>query len=168
MRIPFPAAVGAINATDYDVLRALHDHGPLWKMEITRRINARRAGETVLDVQDSITKQAVSKRVDRLHELDYVGTAIIAVDEADHATSLNRDLIIGYTLTAKGEDALDHATRHILGDVLRNAMTGGTVPAGVEEYVAHYCTLNGVDRDGTALQDVAAAELDAARTTEGR
>lgn len=164
MRIPFPSTVDAINATDYDVLRCLHTHGPLWKMEITRRINARRADERVLDVQDSITKQAVSKRVDRLHELDYVGTAIIAVDEVDRAVSINRDFIIGYTLTAKGEDALDHATRAVLGDVLRNVLAGNAAPETVVDYVERYCALNSVSLEEFVLPEVVAAELEADRS----
>lgn len=160
MRIPFPADVERINVTDYDVLRALHRHGPLWKMEITRRVNACRGREHLLDVQDSITKQAVSKRVDRLHELDYVGTAIIAVDEVDAGAAINRDLIIGYTLTEKGEDALEDATCRILGDVLRTALVGEPLPADVTDYVDQYCALNDIPVEDVTLQDIVAVALD--------
>lgn len=160
MAIPFPPAVDAINVTDHDILRCLSHSGPLWKMEITRRVNARRAEETVLDVRDSITKQAVSKRVDRLHELEYVGTAIIAVDDVEGAdVAVNRDLIIGYTLTEKGVDALKRATRHIIASVLRTGMVTGSVPPGTEEYVERYCALQDIDLDAPTLHDLVATDI---------
>lgn len=119
MRVPFPSDVDAINRTDFDILRCLHMQGPAWKMEITRRLNHRREhGPLLIDYKPSITKQAVSNRVQRLHDLEYVETTILTVAglESEVLVEPDQAFIPGYGLSEKGEDALRDGTKRVLRD----------------------------------------------------
>lgn len=146
MRVPFPSDIEEVNPTDFDVLRCLHASGPLWKMEITRRINEHRGNGRLLDVKPSITKQAVAKRVERLHELDLLETTIIDADGLPEDTQLNREFIIGYRLSEKGTEALQRCTRCIVRDAIHHAIGNGTAVgdlAGIDDHLDRYFALNG-------------------------
>lgn len=160
MRVPFPGDVEDLNATDFDILRCLHVHGPLWKMEVTRRLNDRRAdGELLLDLQESISKQAVAKRMERLHELEYLETSIVMTERRDDVMAdPGRDFLIGYTLSGVGVDVLRTTVRHLLRDVTSAAISRGLEPGdngAVEQYLGIYGDLHDA-QPGTLLEFVEA------------
>lgn len=156
MRIPFPDDVERLNATDFDIMRCLHANGPLWKMEVTRRINARREdGDLLLDLKPSISKQAVAKRVERLHELDELETTIITADAAEVLVDPGRDFIIGYTLSGRGQETFEAAVERIVRDAAAALMTGEETPddvVGLDAYLALYAEFHpGVDPELDAI-----------------
>ncbi len=162
MRLPFPDDIPDLNATDFDILRCLHRNGPLWKMEITRRVNGRRAdGDLLLDLKESISKQAIAKRVERLHELDHLETTIITAGSVDVMVDPGRDFIIGYRPSSTGEDLLGRAVRAVLRDAVAAGIERGTTPGdmdGLERYLDLYGDLHGTAVDD--LERFVAVELE--------
>lgn len=154
MQVDFPSEVDDINDTDFDVLRCLHENGSLWKMEVTRKINSRRGEGTLLDLKDSISKQAVAKRVERLHELDYLESSIISVKRDG-----NTQFILGYSTTVKGDEILLRATRLVLRNTLSDLITDGEEPelSRLDEYLSIYSDLSG--KEVGDIRDFVAAEL---------
>lgn len=147
MRLPFPDDVPDLNATDFDILRCLYRDGPLWKMEVTRRINDRREnGDLLLDLKDSISKQAIAKRVERLHELEHLETAIITAGNVDVMVDPGRDFIIGYQPSGSGTELFAQAVRAILRDAVAACIERGTTPedmAGLDGYLTLYEDVHG-------------------------
>lgn len=162
MRVPFPGDVDDLNATDFDILRCLYTDGPLWKMEVTRRINDRRGnGDLLLDLQTSISKQAVAKRMERLHELDYLETSIVMTDRLDDMMAdPGRDFLTAYTLSEDGTGALAESVRHLLRDVTSAVLTRAADPdtlEGLDRYLDIYGEL--YDADPDTLEEFVATEL---------
>lgn len=141
MKIDFPSEIDEINDTDFDILRCLYQNGSLWKMEVTRRVNERR-GNTLLDLKDSITKQAVAKRMERLHELDHIESSIISV-KRDGGTRF----ILGYSITEKGECLLFKCTKLVLKDTVSKAIMNDAEPVNIpiEGYLSIYSNLSGIE-----------------------
>lgn len=152
MQVEFPSDIEDINDTDFDILLCLHRNGALWKMELTRSMNRRR-GDTLLDLKDSISKQAVGKRVERLHELDYVESSIISLEN----TRYSQKLIMGYSLTKKGAEMLLEATKLVLRDTLSNKITGKDIPPA-DLHLDVYSELSGENVE--SLEEFVSAELD--------
>lgn len=155
MQVDFPSEIDDINDTDFDILRCLHRNGSLWKMEVTRKINSRRNNSTLLDLKNSITKQAVAKRVERLHELDYIENSIISVDRNGNA-----QFILGYSTTTKGDKMLLKATRLVLREALSEMITENRNPEEIrflDHYLSVYSKLS--DASTNSIQDFVAAEL---------
>lgn len=153
MEIDFPSEIDEINDTDFDILRCLYQNGSLWKMEVTRRINRRR-GNTLLDLKQSITKQAVAKRIERLHELDYIESSIISARK-DGGTRF----ILGYSVNGKGERLLFRCTKLVLRDVVSEALIkdGSVDEESAEDYLSIYSELSG--RDVNKLEEFVLTEL---------
>lgn len=153
MKIDFPSEIDEINDTDFDILRCLYQNGSLWKMEVTRRINQRR-GNTLLDLKESITKQAVAKRMERLHELDYIESSIISVKK-DGGTRF----ILGYSVTEKGECLTFKCTKLVLKDIVSEALISDleTEDIPFEDYLSIYSSLSG--HDVSNLEDFVSTEL---------
>jgi hypothetical protein len=155
MQVDFPSEIEDINDTDLDIMLCLYQNGSLWKMEVTRRINNRREGETLLNLKDSISKQAVAKRVERLHELDYLESSIVSI-KRDGSTRF----ILGYSNTVKGEQILLRSVKLILKDVLSNLISTENSPEALEElntYLSIYSDLTRTDVD--SIQEFVKAEL---------
>lgn len=154
MQVDFPSEVEDINDTDFDILRCLYRNKSLWKMEVTRKINQRR-GDTLLDLKDSITKQAIAKRIERLHELDYLESSIISVEHEDGSR-----FILGYSNTVKGQELLLRCTKLILRDTISEAITmeTGNEFNCLDQYLSIYSNLSG--NDVSSLQEFVAEELD--------
>lgn len=151
MGIRFPPDVDDLNTTDLDILRCLYRQGPLWKMEITRHVNRQRDQNSMLvERKDSITKQAVSKRVERLHELGYLQSAIIAPGSTDAAVKPDRDFIEGYDLEPKGREALETITKKVLRDTVSSVVDGGELD-GFEQYLRLYSDL--LDEEVDSLEE---------------
>lgn len=156
MQVDFPSEINDINDTDLDILRCLYENGSLWKMEVTRKINERRGDETLLDLKESISKQAVAKRVERLHELDYLESSIISVKRND-----SKQFILGYSTTGKGEEILQRATKLVLRNTLSEMITEGESheeTSALDEYLSIYAALS--EKEIENIQGFVAAELD--------
>jgi hypothetical protein len=143
MQIDFPSEIEEVNDTDFDILRCLHQNGALWKMEVTRRVNQRRGKKTLLNLKDSITKQAVAKRMERLHELDYIESSIISA-ERDGETRFIR----GYSTTLKGEKILLRGIKLVLRDTVSELLMSSKKPQNIsclDSYLSIYSELSGYE-----------------------
>lgn len=104
----------AIDITDYAVLQAVHETGcPLWKKRVYDYIMGhidRFPGVT------SVSQQTVGRHVDKMQDAGYLETDIVSPDE------LNRDLVIGYTITDQGVDALAAKRADLLERTIINHM----------------------------------------------
>lgn len=95
-----------IDTTDYAILELLAE--PLWKSQVH---------DTMLDVQDEQVMdgvpslQTVGRHIDRLCDDGYLDSCVLAPDDVD------RDLIIGFQRTAKGDDALAAKREELLQQV---------------------------------------------------
>lgn len=154
MQVDFPSEIEDINDTDLDIMRCLNRNGSLWKMEVTRKINKRR-GETLLDLKESITKQAVAKRIERLHELNYLESSIISVDNEEGSR-----FILGYSNTVKGRETLLKCTKLVLRDAVSKAITveKDCEFSYLDQYLSIYSELSG--NEVSTLQEFVAQELD--------
>lgn len=95
-----------IDDIDFSILKALNSsHRPLWKKQVHRLIVD--DGQGVADV-DEVSVQTVGRRIDRLHENSLLEPCII------HPENINRDLIIAYKPTEKGENVLEEKRDEIL------------------------------------------------------
>ena len=155
MQVDFPSEIEDINDTDLDIMRCLNRNGSLWKMEVTRKINKRR-GETLLDLKESITKQAVAKRVERLHELDYLESSIVSVKREG-----NTRFILGYSTTVKGQEILLRGTKLILrntvSEIISTEFSSSDFPE-IDTYLSIYSELSG--NEVSTLLEFVAQELD--------
>lgn len=155
MYVDFPSEIADINDTDFDILRCLYENGSLWKMEVTRKINSRRDGDVLLDLKDSISKQAVAKRIERLHELDYLESSIISVERKG-----SKQFILGYSPTGKGEEVLLDGTRLVLRNTLSKLITSKDIQEElpeVDSYLSIYSDLSEEKIDD--INEFVAAEL---------
>lgn len=103
-----------IDTIHYTILHVLEK--PLWKSKIRA---------TLEDVDDLPTDgvpsvQTIGRRVDELHENDYIATSILSPDDVD------RDLIIGYQRTKNGDKALEEKRDELLRG-LANTLSTRTV-----------------------------------------
>lgn len=154
MKLDFPSEVEDINDTDFDILRCLYLNGSLWKMEVTRKINSRRE-KTLLDLKDSISKQAVARRMERLHDLDYIENSIVRVKKGDGTR-----FILGYSNTEKGHDKLLRCVKLILIKTVSEKMkTDEELDSDCREmYLSIYSELT--DKSVNDLVDFVSAELE--------
>jgi len=146
MGIPFPSDIEELNETDFDIIRCIYNSGALWKMEITRQVNQQRSDEkSLIERSESITKQAVSRRVECLHELGYLQSSIIHLRNAEVRKKPDRDFIEGYKMNDKAEENLEQITKLVLRDVVSQSITSQEEFSRValEEYFELYSNLTG-------------------------
>lgn len=145
MRLPAPVDRTTINDTDFSVLCCLLEDGPLWKMEVTRRLNERReTGPLVLDLQDRISKQAVARRIDGLHTDGHIEGQMM------HASVGGSDrFVMAYRPTKKGEDAVQTVITDLVLAVVRACADGHDRDEfdGVQRYLRIYDGLVDADID---------------------
>lgn len=104
----------AIDITDYAVLQAVHEAGqPLWKKRVYDYITEHIDRFPGLR---SISQQTVGRHIDKTQETGYLETSIVSPAE------LNRDLVIGYTITDDGEAALTTKREDLLERTIINHM----------------------------------------------
>lgn len=116
MHVSFPRQPEEINDTDFDILRCLDRESPLWKMEITRRVNTRREGETVLDT-GPVSKQAMARRIDRLHEEGFLRKTIMPPSRIESDVDIRKRFIMAYEPTDRGRDRLFEGVVAVLQEV---------------------------------------------------
>lgn len=95
-----------LDRVDYALLTAITDASePVWK----KRIHAYLQEHTdQLPITDAVSLQTVGRRIDQLYENGHIQSDIVSAD------GLNRDLIIGYTITADGHTLFDATGRALL------------------------------------------------------
>lgn len=158
MGISFPSDIEEFNETDLDILHCLYNSGSLWKLEITRKINQRRSEEgMVIDRPDSISKQAVSRRIERLHELGYLEKSIVSPEKKSAQKKPSRDFIEGYRVGEKGENALEHGIKLVLRDTVNYSITIDGNLEGYRKFLETYSSLKEHEIDD--LQDFVEYEL---------
>lgn len=109
---------GTIDTIDYSILKCLHDtDNAFWKKRIHQELADRQA---VLPITDQISLQTVGRRVDDLHDEEYLENTIVSPQE------VARDLIIGYTLTDAGNMAMQRKRKELLQDVVRDEVFDDT------------------------------------------
>lgn len=145
MRLPAPVERTAINDTDFSVLCCLLEAGPLWKMEVTRRLNERRSEEgLVLDLKETISKQAVARRIDGLHTDGHLEKQMM------HTTVGQDDrFVMAYRPTEKGEQAVQTIITDLVLEVVQACADGHDREefAGVQRYLEIYDGLVDADID---------------------
>lgn len=145
MRLPAPVERTAINDTDFSVLCCLLEEGPLWKMEITRRLNERRdQTELVLDLQETISKQAVARRIDGLHTDGHLEKQMM------HTTVGQDDrFVMAYRPTERGREAVQTVITDLVLAVVRACADGHDREefAEVQRYLRIYDGLMDADTD---------------------
>lgn len=159
MRIDFPPDIDEINVTDFDILRCLYQNGPLWKMEISRQIKQRRSEETdLIEKSETISKQAVSRRVEELHRRDYLESSIIPPEKTEAEKKPKRKLIRGYRINEKGEITMRKVLKSVLRDTISAGIGGEEVVKGCNKHVNLYSELS--EKDIDSLEDFVKTELE--------
>lgn len=160
MGIDFPSDVEDLNSTDFDILRCLYDSKALWKMEITRQVNRERSEDMLIDRSDSITKQAVSRRVERLYKLGYLESSIIHLGSTEVEKKPDRDFIEGYKVSDKGEKVLERSIKLILRDTLSELITSENerFSSNIKDFLQLYSNLT--DNETESLTDFIRLETD--------
>lgn len=104
-----------IDAVDYAILKCLDENGGCWK---------KRAHEWITAHMDELPNmsekslQTIGRRIDELHAAGEVESCILSPDAVD------RDMIIGYTLTEQGEETLAARRSKFLRDYVVKAREG--------------------------------------------
>lgn len=98
-----------IDAVDYIVLKCLHQNGGCWKKRVYQWTNEN-IDKLPVDEQKSV--QTIGRRIDKLHDYALVESCILSPD------AVNRDMIIGYTLTEEGEEALEAKQNEFLREIV--------------------------------------------------
>lgn len=113
-----------IDEIDFSILRSVQtSREPLWKKQVHREMKQDRCLENLNDT----SVQTVGRRIDELHERGFLDPCIVNPDE------INRDLMIAYELTDKGERALKDKRDNILRERAASYTLG-------PETEAPYCT----------------------------
>lgn len=94
-----------IDAVDYGVLKCLAENGGCWKNKVHGYIED---NQDALPGMGEKSVQTVGRRIDELHEAGYVESCILSPD------TINRDMIIGYKLTADGKQAVRQERQRLL------------------------------------------------------
>ncbi len=103
-----------IDTIDFSILTCLQRaDSSLWKKRIHQELME---WEETLPLQDAVSLQTVGRRVDKLHDEGYLENTIVSPQDVP------RDLIIGYTLTAKGEQIHDAKRESLLKAVVRDEL----------------------------------------------
>lgn len=105
-----------IDTIHYAILHVVEK--PLWKKKIHDAL--RDVEYLPIDSVPSI--QTVGRRVDELHEAEYLTTSIISPDDVD------RDLIIGYKRTKDGDKALAKKRDEMLQELARTSSNAASEP----------------------------------------
>lgn len=101
-----------IDNMEYAVLKAFHKlDRPLWKKRVHQFIEENHHD---MPIEDSVSVQTVSRRIDRLKYERYLEHTLASPDDAP------REQIIAYTLTDKGEKAMESFRIDLLKEVLVN------------------------------------------------
>lgn len=99
-----------IDNTEYAILTTIKDADkPLWKKQIYDSLHRR--GDAIPG--SDVSLQTVGRRVDTLMEKDCLENVISSPD------ALDRDLIIAFTLTEEGKNAVKAKRRELVKDIVR-------------------------------------------------
>lgn len=135
---------GGIDTTHYVILEAVTE--PMWKSRI-HGIMEDITHEQPIDMVPSV--QTINRRVDDLCEAGYLSSCILSPDEVD------RDLIIGYKRTAKGDDAIQVKRGQLLEEV---AHTPSNAACAMDREVTRE-TLNKLVADEFELNEAATKRI---------
>jgi hypothetical protein len=98
--------MNGLDNKDYALLKALYEADqPLWKKRLHDYFEEH---TDELPITDGVSLQTVGRRMDQLLADQYVDNVITDPGDAP------RDMIIGYELTEKGQDAVDTYSAHLL------------------------------------------------------
>ncbi len=100
---------GGVNQTSYCILLKLKEDGePLWKREVTRRINEWRRGDLCpLNIRKEVNAQTISRKLDLLEEKGLVESYPVRPDKIER-------YVEGYRITEKGLDRLEEISEIII------------------------------------------------------
>ncbi len=103
----------AVDQASYCILlRLVEADDPLWKRELTRRLNDWRTGGLCpLNIDDPVNVQTVSRKVDDLEEADLLETAVTYPEDL-------RRYVEAYRVTGDGRVALEEVSDLILEELL--------------------------------------------------
>ncbi len=102
-----------LDMLDYALLKVMADEGkPLWKKRVHEHITERYGDFP--QTTPNVSVQTIGRRVDRLASKGLAENLIIEPD------NLNRNMVIAYTLTDDGEDALRRKQEMLLKQVIRH------------------------------------------------
>lgn len=102
---------GSIDSLDYSILKVVRDAGtPLWKARIHEMIEGR---FEELPLLRRVSFQTVGRHVDQLRNSKLLDAVVIEPE------ALDRNLVIGFTVTEKGIDALDNKRCDHISDIVR-------------------------------------------------
>lgn len=101
-----------IDAVDYAILKCMDRHGGCWKKRVHQWIS-----ENVdsLPLTESKSVQTIGRRMDALHENELLESCILSPEH------VNRDMIIGYKLTADGKQILNGKRNTFLRKMVKQA-----------------------------------------------
>lgn len=112
-----------IDNVEYAVLKAFSDLGrPLWKKRVHEYLEA---NKDYLPIEDDVSLQTVGRQIDTLVNNDYLDNVITSPDK------LQRDLIIAFTPTDRGRDALAAKRRDLVKNSIRTTLFGDAHRADV-------------------------------------
>ncbi len=86
-----------IDAVDYGILKCITDHDKVWKKRVHNLVMEH---QEKLPHMGDVSVQTIGRRINRMQEDELLESCILSPDD------LNRDLIIGYTVTATGAEAI--------------------------------------------------------------
>lgn len=111
-----------VDEADYALLAAIADAGrPVWKKRIHTRLQNR---DPPLPGNTGLSLQSVGRRINALHDEELVDTVIVDPDD------VSQNLIIGYTLTEKGQRMLKEKRGDIINSYV-GRMDESVVPPDV-------------------------------------
>lgn len=100
-----------IDDVGFSILKVIRDAGrPLWKTRVKDVLNDRRDELPILGI---VSVQTVGRRIDDLYNEGLLETAVVRPKETD------RDLVIAFELTEKGEEAVMERRQAYLRNIVR-------------------------------------------------
>ncbi len=102
-----------LDILDYAILKTLADEGrPLWKSRLHHSVTEEYDGFP--DATNDVSVQTIGRRIDRLASEGYTENVIVDPDD------ISRNLVIAYTLTDEGEDALKEKQKTLLKQIVKH------------------------------------------------
>lgn len=141
-----------IDAVDYAVLKCIDRTDGCWKKCVHEWISDN-IGRLPLDEQKSV--QTIGRRIDALAADGLLESCILSPD------AVNREMIIGYTLTEQGEQALARKQNELLRDMVREVSDelltaddyDGDTPVSVDRDPLIFLMADAFDIDGDTRAD---------------
>lgn len=141
-----------LDAVDYGILTCVEEEEQVWKKRVHELISER---QDVLPEMKNVSIQTVGRRINNLQEKGLLESCILSPE------NLNRDLIIGYTVTEDGQLAMHEKRESFLkenvlrsGEYLFNDHCHDTLPVNREALNHLFCKHFGV---GPQKRDVVEA-----------